>query len=74
MSARQFLQTLFTPRPHRNIRDLTTIFKFHYSIKGLYPIGVGLNLARYFILYPWKRLRRRGAEFTEGNFFLSKKE
>ena len=58
MSFKDFLQTLAVPRSHRNIRDLTTIFKFHYPIKGLYHVGVALNIFRYFVIYLWKRARR----------------
>ena len=58
MGFRQFLQTLVTPRSHRNIRDLTALFKLHYPIKGLHHIGVALNVIRYFMLYCWKRLKR----------------
>ena len=54
----QFLQTLVVRRSHRNIRDLTALFKLHYPIKGLHHLGVLLNLLRYFTLYGWKRLRR----------------
>lgn len=58
MSFKDFLRTLMVPRSHRNIRDLTTIFRFHYPIKGLHPIGVALNVIRYFMLYCCKRLKR----------------
>lgn len=58
MGFRQFLQTLVTPRSHRNIRDLTALFKLHYPIKGLHHIGVALNVIRYFMLYCCKRLKR----------------
>ena len=58
MGFRQFLQTLVTPRSHRNIRDLTALFKLHYPIKGRHHIGVALNVIRYFMLYCWKRLKR----------------
>lgn len=58
MSLKDFLQTLVVPRSHRNIRDLTALFKLHYPIQGLHYVGVALNLLRYFVLYGWKRLRR----------------
>ncbi len=57
MSLKDFLQTLVVPRSHRNIRDLTAIFRFHYPIKGLHHLGVTLNLFRYFVIYLWKRIR-----------------
>jgi len=58
MDLKQFLQTLTDRRSHRNIRDLNTLFKLHYPIRGLHHLGVVLNLFRYFVLYGWKRLRR----------------
>ena len=63
MSFQRFLQTLIVPRSHRNIRDLTAIFKFHYPIKGLHHLGVALNLGRYCTLYAWKRLKRTLRKF-----------
>jgi GT2 family glycosyltransferase len=57
MSLPQFLESLRDRRSHRNIRDLSALFKLHYPIKGLYQLGVALNLFRYFTLYGWKRLR-----------------
>lgn len=72
MSFRDFLETLRVPRSHRNIRDLTAIFKHHYPIKGLHYLGVALNLARYFAAYALKRLRRSVSNFT-GNFLSQKR-
>lgn len=57
MDLRQFLQTLVDRRSHRNIRDLTALFKLHYPIKGLHHLGVALNLLRYCAGYGWKRLK-----------------
>jgi GT2 family glycosyltransferase len=57
MTLRQFLQTLTDRRSHRNIRDLKALFRLHYPIKGLYLVGVALNLLRYFATYVWKRLQ-----------------
>lgn len=53
-----FLRTLIVPRSHRNIRDLTALFRLHYPIPGLHHIGVALNLLRYFVLYGCKRAKR----------------
>lgn len=58
MDFRQFLQTLVVPRSHRNIRDLTALFKLHYPIKGFHHVGVALNVLRYCLLYGWSRLKR----------------
>lgn len=64
---RQFLRTLVDRRSHRNIRDLTALFSLHYPIKGLYPVGVALNLARYLLLYACKRLKRTLGSFAAGS-------
>ena len=53
---RKFLHTLVNRRSHRNVRDLTALFKLHYPLKGFHHLGVALNLLRYFTLYAWKRL------------------
>ena len=53
----QFLETMRDRRSHRNIQDLTALFKLHYPIKGLHHIGVVLNLLRYLTFYGWNRLR-----------------
>lgn len=58
MGLREFIQTLVVPRSHRNIRDLTALFKFHYPIKGLHHLGVALNLLRYLVIYVGRRLGR----------------
>lgn len=59
MTLREFYQTLFTRRSHRNLRDLTMLFKKHYPIKGLYFMGIFLYVTRYFLVYVWQRMRRR---------------
>lgn len=55
LSFKEFKETLSNRRSHKNLKDLTALFKKHYPIKGLYHLGVTLNLARYFIVYLWKR-------------------
>ncbi len=57
MTFGQFLQTLVDRRSHRNLRDLTALFKRHYPIKGLHYIGVTLNLLRHFLMFGWERMR-----------------
>jgi GT2 family glycosyltransferase len=52
----EFVHTLRNRRSHRNLRDLNTLFKRHYPLKGLHYIGVGLNLMRYFVVYLWQRV------------------
>ena len=59
LSLREFLITLRVPRSHRNLRDLSHLFKFHHPIRGLYHTGVALNLLRYCVIYACKRLKKR---------------
>ncbi len=54
----KFLRTLTSRRSHRNIRDLATLFRKHYPIRWLYPVGVVLNLARYCTIYIFQRAAR----------------
>ena len=51
-----FLDTLRNRRSHRNLPDMTTLFRLHYPVPGLYPVGVVLNLVRYTLLYGLARL------------------
>lgn len=53
---REFIDTLTSRKSHRNIRELGNLFKSHYPVRGLYLVGLGLNLMRYFLVYFWKRL------------------
>lgn len=46
-----FVETLRNRRSHRNLPDLNNLFKLHYPISGLYPLGVILNLIRYVCVY-----------------------
>jgi GT2 family glycosyltransferase len=59
MTVRKFYETLFNRSSHRNLRDLTILFKKHYPIKGFYFIGVFLNIIRYSLVYFWHKMRRR---------------
>ncbi len=56
LSFAEFRTTLSSRRSHRNLRDLNTLFKKHYPIKGLHHVGVALNLMRYFVIYICKRI------------------
>jgi GT2 family glycosyltransferase len=47
----QFLSTLRERRSHRNVHDQVQLFRKHYPLPGLYPLGVTLNLSRYFLMY-----------------------
>jgi len=55
---RAFLATLVARRSHRNLRDLTALFRNHYPVPFLYWLGVLLNTARYSVLYLSHRLFR----------------
>jgi GT2 family glycosyltransferase len=56
LSLREFLETLRVPRSHRNLRDLSYLFRFHHPIPPLSSTGVALNLLRYSAIYTVKRL------------------
>lgn len=43
---------------HRNIRDLSSLFRLHYPIKSLYFVGVALNVSRFLFIFLWHRIRR----------------
>jgi GT2 family glycosyltransferase len=58
LTVRQFLNTLRDRRSHKNLRDLTALFRLHYPIRGLHYLGVALNIARYAALYAIKRSLR----------------
>lgn len=58
MKLAQFAETLRNRRSHRNLRDLSTLFRLHYPIPGLWWIGVGLNLLRYAAVYVAARVAR----------------
>jgi GT2 family glycosyltransferase len=62
LTLKEFYQTLFSRHSHRNLRDLTVLFKKHYPIKHFYYLGVVLNITRYFLVYLWQR--------TTGRFFI----
>jgi GT2 family glycosyltransferase len=56
LSAKDFLRTLGDRHSHRNIRELTALFRLHYPIPGLYLLGVVLNLVRYTGVYLFARI------------------
>ena len=49
------LHTLRDTRSHRNVRDVAALFRKHYPIRPLYPLGVALYLGRYLAIYLVKR-------------------
>lgn len=52
----RFLATLKDRRSHRNLPELTALFRLHYPIPGLYLLGVALNLLRYTMVYTAARM------------------
>jgi GT2 family glycosyltransferase len=59
LSFSEFMKTLRIPRSHRNLRDLTVLFRLHHPVRGLHHTGVALNLLRYSAIYACKRLRNK---------------
>ena len=59
MAFSTFRGTLNNKRSHRNLKDLKAFFKKYYPIPGLYLLGVGMNLARYILLYLWVTTLRK---------------
>lgn len=55
LSLVEFLSTLRDTRSHRNLRDVAALFRKHYHIPGLYPVGVALYTGRYLLVYLFKR-------------------
>lgn len=55
LNFRQFLQTLRSIRSHRNLKDVSALFRKHYPIPHCYGVGVALYLARYCLVYLVKR-------------------
>lgn len=45
-------------RSHRNIRDLSALFRLHYPIKPVYFVGVALNIIRFLSILLWHRIWR----------------
>jgi hypothetical protein len=52
---REFIESLSSPRSHRNLRDITALFRKHYPIPHLHMVGVLLYLARYPLVYLARR-------------------
>jgi GT2 family glycosyltransferase len=59
LSFSEFLDTLTNTRSHRNLRDITALFRKHYPIRQLYMVGVLLYLSRYMLVYLACRSRYR---------------
>jgi len=57
LSIANFLSTFSNRRSHRNIKDQLALFRKHFPIPFLYPVGVFLNLVRYSFVYILARAR-----------------
>lgn len=55
LSLAEFLHSLRSIRSHRNLRDITELFRKHYPIPHLYLLGVALCTGRYAAMYLLKR-------------------
>lgn len=56
LSLAEFLYSLRNIRSHRNLRDVTTLFRKHYPIPHLHLLGVALYTGRYVLVYFIKRI------------------
>jgi hypothetical protein len=52
------VRALSDRRSHRNIRDLSALFRLYYPIRPLFFIGVTLNVIRFVVMVLWCRIRR----------------
>lgn len=55
LSFSEFLATFTNTRSHRNLRDVTALFRKHYPIPHLHMVGVFLYLSRYTFVYLARR-------------------
>lgn len=55
LAFREFLRTLSDIRSHRNLRHVCALFRKHYPISRLYPLGVTLYIGRYLLAYLVRR-------------------
>lgn len=61
MTLSQFVDSFRSRRSHRNVKDLCSLFRLHYPIPHLYPVGVFLNMVRYTLVYLSARIRSLAA-------------
>ena len=57
LSLGQFVASLSDTRSHRNVRDVTELFRRHYPLKRLYMLGAALYTGRYVAMYLIRRIR-----------------
>lgn len=58
LTFKEFFNSLYDKRSHRNIYDIRTLFKRYYPIRQLYLIGVVLHTLRYTIIFLMQRASR----------------
>jgi len=51
MSWRDFVDSLYERRSHRNLRDLWMLFRVHYPVRHLAWLGFSLSAGRYLLIY-----------------------
>lgn len=56
MTLAQFRETLRSPRSHRNLTDVVSLFRKHYPVRRLYWLGASLYILRYVLIYMLSRL------------------
>ena len=56
LSTHEFWNTLFQRKSHRNLYDISTVFRLHYPVPSLYKAGVAMYLARYCLSYLAQRM------------------
>ncbi len=57
LSWKNWLETLFSFKSHKNLKHISTLFFKHYPVKNFYIVGVFLYLMRYLILYLWCKIK-----------------
>ncbi len=57
LSPAQFVASLSDIRSHRNVKDVTELFRRHYPLKRLYMLGAALYTGRYVVMYVFRRIR-----------------
>jgi GT2 family glycosyltransferase len=56
LSFSKFVRSLTSIHSHRNLSDAMALFKSHYPIPFLYPLGAMLYIVRYGLIYCFKRV------------------
>lgn len=51
MHVSQFIESFKSVRSHRNLRDITVLFRKHYPIPKMHYVGIALHTLRYVLVY-----------------------